>query len=150
MNEGGRTASGFKPKTRPLVLLVEEHDDTRELYAEYLARFGFSVLEARDGAEAIDKALGFHPVAAVLDLSLPDIDAFRVVRRMRADERTSGILIIGLNPHAGPTWPVLARNAGCDAVLPKPCLPSNLLSQLMKMLAQRATGEGTPGAQSST
>jgi two-component system cell cycle response regulator DivK len=60
--------------TRPLVLLVEDYDDTREMYREYLEFCGFSVLTARNGVEAIELATASHPDVVLMDLSLPIMD----------------------------------------------------------------------------
>ena len=58
----------------PLVLIVDDHADTREMYAMYLAHHGFRYVLAGDGATAIRAALGAQPDVIVMDLSLPQID----------------------------------------------------------------------------
>ena len=57
--------------TSPLVLLVEDHDDTREMYGDYLKFEGFRVLSARTAEQAIEAALAEHPAVIVMDVGLP-------------------------------------------------------------------------------
>jgi two-component system cell cycle response regulator DivK len=121
-----------------MVLLAEPRDELRELYADYLARNGFHVVEAIDGAEAIDKSLQFCPAGLVIDFALEGIDGLRVVRRLRGDERTFELPILMMGFDTGATSAFLARNAGADAFLQKPCLPSTLLTEVMKLLARSA------------
>src|ERR1700722_18462864 len=90
-----RPPSGVRPRG-PLVLIVEDEDSLRELYAAELAAAGFMVLEAADGASGIERALQFGPHAVVVDLMLPGIDGFKVARRLRSDDRTRDIAIVAL------------------------------------------------------
>src|SRR3984957_1333938 len=90
-----RTPSGVRPRG-PLVLIVEDDDSLRELYAAELAAAGFMVLEASDGATGIEKALQFGPHAVVLDLMIPGVDGFKVARRLRTDDRTHDVALIAL------------------------------------------------------
>jgi DNA-binding response OmpR family regulator len=132
------SVSGVSPKARPVVLLAEPREELRELYADYLARNGFHVIEAVDGADAIEKSLELCPAGAVVDFALDGVDGLRVVRRLRADERTYELPILMMGPEAGATSALLAGNAGADAFIPKPCLPSTLLTEVMKLLARVA------------
>src|SRR5439155_441151 len=59
---------------RPLVLIVEDYDDSREMYAELLELHGFRVAQAADGQDAVDKAIALIPDVIVMDLSLPRPD----------------------------------------------------------------------------
>jgi CheY-like chemotaxis protein len=108
-----------------MVLVVEEEDGVRELYAEQLAAAGFMVLEAPDGSTAVEKALQFVPHAIVLDLVLPGIDGLKVVCRLRADERTQAVAIVAfaaLNAQDGASGSglgTLAIAAGCDSFFSK-------------------------------
>jgi len=137
-NDPRRCVSGISRKSRPAVLLAEPRDELRELYADYLARNGFRIIEAVDGADAIDKTFKFFPAGLVVDFALDGIDGLRVVRRLRSDERTYELPILMMGPELGATSAILAGNAGADAFLPKPCLPSTLLTEVMKLLARVA------------
>src|SRR2546430_2241223 len=84
----------------PLVLVVDDYQDAREMVAEYLAYTGFRVAEARNGAEAIEKAQSVSPDLILMDLSLPVMDGWEATRRLKADARTKKIPIIALTGHA--------------------------------------------------
>ena len=119
---------------RPLILIVEDFDDAREMYREYLDFSGFRVATARDGREAIDKALELDPDLILMDLSLPVMDGWEATRRLKADPRTAHLVIVALSAHALAAEGDRAREAGCDGFIAKPCLPSDLVVQMTAFL----------------
>jgi two-component system, cell cycle response regulator DivK len=123
---------------KPLVLVVDDYADAREMYAEYLEFSGFRVAEAKNGAEALDKAFELAPDVILMDLSLPVMDGWEATRRLKADERTRGIPVVALTGHALSGHSNGARDAGCDAFVTKPCLPDALVQEVKKQLAARA------------
>lgn len=137
-----RPMSGVRPRG-PLVLIVEDEDSLRELYAAELASAGFMVLEASDGAAGIGKALQFGPHAVVLDLMLPGIDGFKVARKLRSDDRTHDVAIIAVTALTSQKFQNLAIAAGCDAFLSKPVLTAALIGELVRQIATRAKGGGS-------
>ena len=118
----------------PLVLIVDDYQDAREMYAEYLEFSGFQVLEARNGLEAVEKAQEFLPAVILMDLSLPVMDGWEATRRLKGDERTRGIPVVALTGHALDGHSREAQDAGCDAYVTKPCLPDALLREVRRML----------------
>ncbi len=131
-----RPYSGVRPRG-PLVLVVEEAAGARELYSAELAASGFMVLEAADGATAIEKSLRFAPHAVVLDLMLPGVDGFRVARRLRADDRTSDVVIIAVAALTAERLEAMAVAAGCDAFMAKPVLGAALVGEIVRLLAAK-------------
>ncbi len=131
-----RPTSGTRPRG-PLVLIVEDEDSIREMYAAELAAAGFMVLEASDGTTAIEKALQFGPHAVVLDLMLPGIDGFKVARKLRSEDSTQGVAIVALTALASKKFEDLALGAGCDAFLSKPVLGAALVGTIVRLLAKR-------------
>jgi CheY-like chemotaxis protein len=114
------------PKTSPLaVLLVEDHADSRQMYAEFL-RMQFTVVEAGDGINALEVMAKTRPDVVVTDLALPRMDGFELVRRMKADERLRDVPVIALSGFSGADHEERAREAGSSVVLQKPCLPDDL------------------------
>lgn len=107
----------------PLVLVVEDYQDAREMYAEYLRFAGFRVAEARNGIEALEKASSLSPDIILMDLALPRMDGWEATRRLKADDRTRAIPVVALTGHALAGHAEGARQAGCDAFVTKPCLP---------------------------
>ena len=122
----------------PLILVVDDFDDNRAMYAEYLALNGFCVAEASDGEQAVAQATELLPVLVVMDLSLPGIDGWEATRRLKSDARTKHIVILALTGHAEPSHAQRARDAGCDDFVAKPCLPDELLAKVRGLLGDDA------------
>jgi two-component system, cell cycle response regulator DivK len=138
-----RPSSGTRPRG-PLVLVIEDDDVTRDVYAAELAGAGFMVLEADCGAAGIEKALQFGPHAIVLDLVLPEIDGFKVARRLRTDDRTRTIPIVALTALTSDRYRELALAAGCDTFFSKPVVPGLLVGELVRLIARRTREASTP------
>jgi CheY-like chemotaxis protein len=119
----------------PLVLVVDDFQDNREMYAEYLAFSGFRVIQAANGKEALDQAFANRPDIIIMDLSLPVMDGWEATRRLKADQRTNGIPVVALTGHAMQGHSKGAIEAGCDSFVAKPCLPDQLVAEIRKMLS---------------
>lgn len=135
----------------PLVLVVDDYEDNRIMYTEYLAYAGFRVIEAADGEEAIAKASRLLPDLVVMDLSLPGIDGWEATRAIKANQRTCGVPVIALTGFAMAAHAQRAREAGCDDFITKPCLPTDLLAALERHLRSRrprASCRGRTGSRS--
>ena len=123
---------------RPLVLLVEDDREGRLMYAEWLHHAGFRVEQAHNGLQSLERAFDLLPAAIVTDLNIPGIDGYELTRRLKADERTMDIPIIAVTGYAPFTQdPSRADRAGCDAIIPKPCLPDDLESTIRSLLDAR-------------
>ena len=118
----------------PLILVVDDYQDAREMYAEYLRFSGFRVAEARNGNEAVEQAFALKPALILMDLSLPGMDGWEATRRLKADETTRHIPIVALTGHALAGASEGARRAGCDSFVTKPCLPDDLVIEVRRML----------------
>jgi CheY-like chemotaxis protein len=118
----------------PLILVVDDFADNREMYSQFLEFSGFRVAEAQNGHEALEKAFELTPDLIVMDLSLPGLDGWEATRRLKADDRTRGIPIIALTGHALAGHSKGAMDAGCDAFITKPCLPERLMEEIKSML----------------
>jgi two-component system cell cycle response regulator DivK len=125
----------------PLVLLAEDNDDNRDVYAQYLRHIGWRVETAIDGEEAVEKAASVLPDVVVLDLSMPRMSGWDACRRIKADPRTAGIPVIAVSAHAERIPREQAEEAGCDAYYAKPLAPDKLLSAVQSALrAKRRAG----------
>ncbi len=120
---------------RPLVLVVDDYEDAREMYAECLDASGFDVAQAGSGDEAVAKALALLPALIVMDLALPGMDGWTATRAIKTDARTAGIPVVALTGHARSDASTAARDAGCDAFLTKPCLPDAIVELVRRLLA---------------
>jgi CheY-like chemotaxis protein len=131
---------GTKPESQ-LVLVVDDFDDGREMYAAYLRFAGYRVEEAATGHEALEKAFSTLPDLILMDLSLPGIDGWEATRLLKKDARTSKIPVVALTGHALEGHSQRAKEAGCDAFVTKPCMPEDLLAQI-KMILDEPKGKG--------
>jgi CheY-like chemotaxis protein len=127
---------------QPLVLVVEDYQDAREMYAAYLQFSGYRVAEATNGLEAIEKTVELLPDIILMDLALPRMDGWEATRRLKLDERTRHIPIVALTGHALAGHAEGARQAGCDSFVTKPCLPDALVAEIQRMLGTRAADAG--------
>ena len=118
----------------PLILVVDDYQDAREMYAEYLQFSGFRVAEARNGNEAVAQAFSLRPDLILMYLSLPGMDGWEATRVLKADDRTRHIPVVALTGHALAGASEGARKAGCDSFVTKPCLPDDLVVEVRRML----------------
>src|SRR6185295_717425 len=130
-----------KATEAPLVLVVDDVDHGREIFAEYLEFRGFRVATAADGLEALEKAFELLPDVILMDLSLPGIDGWEATRRLKQDERTRDIPVIALTAHALASAHDKAREVGCNAVVTKPCLPQELEQEVRRQLETATKNE---------
>ncbi len=114
----------------PLVLVVDDYADAREMYAESLLLQGFRVAQAANGVEAVDLARALAPDAILMDLSLPGIDGWEATRRLKGDTATRHIPVVAITGHAPVHAADRARAAGCDRLLIKPALPDQVIAEL--------------------
>ena len=122
----------------PSVLLVEDDSAGRRMYAEWLAQAGFSVNQAHNGLQALERALESVPDIVVTDLNIPGIDGFELTRRLKQDPRTRTVPVIALTGYAAfQADPGRAIRAGCDAVLEKPCTPDDLEATIRTLMTGR-------------
>ena len=118
----------------PLILVVDDYQDAREMYAEYLQFSGFRVAEARNGNEAVAQAFSLRPDLILMDLSLPGMDGWEATRLLKGDDRTKHIPVVALTGHALAGASEGAKKAGCDSFVTKPCLPDDLVVEVRRML----------------
>jgi two-component system alkaline phosphatase synthesis response regulator PhoP/two-component system response regulator ResD len=113
------------------VLVVDDEHNIIELARLYLEQEGFTVEEARDGAEALDKIRTVRPAVVVLDLMLPEIDGWEVCRRTRAQ---SEVPIIMLTARSDDVDKIVGLELGADDYLTKPFNPRELVARVKAIL----------------
>jgi CheY-like chemotaxis protein len=113
-----------------LVLVVDDYEDTRELYEVCLLEAGFRVATASDGEAAVALALSLRPDAIVMDLSMPVLDGWDATRRIRAEAGLKEIYIVALSASDGEASRAMAFDAGCDDFISKPFQPQGLVEVL--------------------
>jgi two-component system, cell cycle response regulator DivK len=119
------------------VLIVEDNDDNRYVYATFLRHNGYRVLEAMDGEEGVRLASEALPDLVLMDISVPGMDGWEATRLLKKDSRTAGIPVVALTAHALAEHRELAARVGCDGYVAKPCDPSSLLENVRQLLGTR-------------
>ena len=125
-----------------MVLVADDDADARTIYSTYLRSRGCDVSVATDGGTAVEKADSLWPDVIVMDLSMPRVDGWEAIRRLRRSSWTQATPIVAIS--AVPMSRESALEAGCDAYLEKPCDPHVLWLQVQALL-----GGPPPGAVSS-
>ena len=122
---------------QPVILAADDDEDILQLVAFRLGRSGYRVLQAHDGEEALALATEHVPDLAVLDVGMPKMDGFEVVRRLRAQEATKSIPVIMLTARAQDTDVEEGFDAGANDYLRKPFSPQELRARVQSMLGRR-------------
>jgi CheY-like chemotaxis protein len=141
---------GFRTKPLPrtpselIVLVVDDYEDTRLLYAMVLEGAGFAVVVASDGGEAIEHAARLRPHVIFMDMSMPFVDGWDATRRIRAADGGDGPFIIAVTAASDSSSRQRAFDAGCDAFQAKPCAPETLLAWVGAASGADASGSGFP------
>jgi two-component system cell cycle response regulator DivK len=133
-NRSEMPPSGAPAGDLPLVLIVDDYEDNRRMFAEYLRLAGFRTEVAGNGTQGLAMASALHPEVIVMDLAMPDLDGFEVTRRLRAAEGTRQIPVIALTAYPMGYSRHAALEAGCDAYLTKPCGPRQLVAEIRRLL----------------
>jgi len=126
-----------RPRTlpaRPLVLLVEDDEETRALHVVALAADGFDVVPVADGSQAYRRAWMIHPDVVVADLSMSNLDEWQFLRNMKGDPRTRGIPVVAVSAYGQLSGGEQGTRGGFTAWLPKSCPPDELASGLRQVL----------------
>lgn len=126
--------SADESRSQCVVLLVEDDNDTYELYSEVLASAGFSVVGADNGEDAVKRALAQSPDIIVMDYDLRGMDGGLATELLKRNPRTRHIPIMMLTGHVARRRLEQARGAGCDAFLTKPCSLDDLLGEVKRLL----------------
>jgi two-component system, cell cycle response regulator DivK len=118
----------------PLILVVDDNLDAREMYSMYLEYEGFRVLEAENGEQAVEKTREALPSLVLMDASMPRMDGWDAVRLLKNDPKTRGIPILMLTGHAYDEHRTRAAEVGADGFLAKPVLPDDLAREVRRAL----------------
>jgi DNA-binding response OmpR family regulator len=123
-------------RTSPIVLLVDDHEDSVAMYAIGLLAMGFQPVTATNAEDGFERACRLQPDVVVADVGLAGASGLDLTRRLRRDARTQGARIIVLTGHALGGVKKTAEAAGCDRFLVKPCLPDVLALEIRNVLDQ--------------
>ena len=118
------------------ILLIEDNELNRDMFARRLARRGYEVLTAADGAEGLALTVTEEPDLILLDLRLPVVDGWQVARQLKADPAIRWIPILALTAYAIAGDRERALEAGCDEYETKPVNFDQLLEKIEMLLGE--------------
>ena len=122
------------PAGAPLILIVDDNLDAREMYGMYLQHEGFRWAEAVNGHDAITQTRVEKPSLILMDATMPRMDGWEAVRILKQDAVTKNIPLIMLTAHAFQEHRERAAAAGADGFLAKPVLPDQLAAEIRRVL----------------
>jgi two-component system cell cycle response regulator DivK len=106
---------------RPVVLVVEDNKDIRDLLALFLLEKGCHILEASDGRQGVQLARKSHPDLVLMDLNLPDLSGLQATTILKNHTDTEAISVVALSAHCSDTrWREKAIQVGCENCITKP------------------------------
>lgn len=112
------------------ILLVEDNEDNRIIYATALRYAGYEVFEAITGTDGVHQARANRPDLILMDISVPELDGWEATAILKADPTTKHIPVIAVTAHALPGDQERSLQAGCDGYLAKPIPPATLLAEV--------------------
>jgi len=116
------------------ILVVEDHEDNRQILRDLLGSAGFEMIEAHDGGAALSTAKATKPDLILMDIQLPIIDGYEATRQIKADPELKAIPVIAVTSYALSGDEAKAKAAGCDAYVAKPYSPRQLLAKIREYL----------------
>ena len=116
------------------ILVVEDHEDNRQILRDLLASAGYEMIEAENGEDGVAAAAAQQPDLILMDIQLPILDGYEATRRIKADPALKAIPIIVVTSYALSGDEDKARAAGCDAYVAKPYSPRLLLARIREFL----------------
>ena len=111
--------------TTARILLVEDNPMNRRVIEFILKAQGYTVIEARDGQEALEMLKDVAPDLILMDLQLPGLDGFSATRMIKGNPATKHVPVVALTAYAMSGDAERAREAGCDGYITKPIDPDD-------------------------
>jgi CheY-like chemotaxis protein len=116
------------------ILVVEDNEMNLDMMSRRLARRGFNVLVATDGAQGVELTRNERPDLILMDMSLPVMDGWQATRTLKSDPKVMHIPIIALTAHAIAGDREKCLEAGCDEYESKPVKFPQLLTKIQRLL----------------
>jgi two-component system cell cycle response regulator DivK len=116
------------------ILVVEDQEDNRQIIRDLLSATDYEVMEAESGEQGLESVAKQRPNLILMDIQLPGMDGYEATRRIKADPALRSIPIIAVTSYALNGEEQKARAAGCDAYVPKPYSPRQLLAKIRQYL----------------
>ncbi|TWU15569.1 response regulator [Allorhodopirellula heiligendammensis] len=118
------------------ILIVDDHDDIRDMMTRQLQKRGYTVVTASNGLEAVLQTAQTAPSLILMDINMPELDGIEATMQIRAADAEMRIPVIALTAYALPGDEARATAAGCDAFHPKPVEMDKLITQITTLIGE--------------
>ena len=126
------------PKSKPRILIADDNQDLAKIMRVVLNDAGFEVHAVYSGKDALDWLAGNTPDVLILDLMMPDVSGFTILRQLRASENPNPLPVIVLTARSDPEARTESQSAGANAFITKPINSKALVEHVRQALALRA------------
>ncbi len=116
------------------ILIIEDNPYNREIAVTVLEKEGYVTITAETGKEGLEKLREVSPDLVLLDLALPEMSGWEVVKEIRGDEKFALLPVIALTAHAMSGDRKRAIQSGCSSYLSKPCRPGDISNEVKKFI----------------
>ena len=124
---------------KPVILVVDDFDDTRLLLRTWLERKGFEVIEAENGNEAVAQAETNRPSLIIMDLEMPELDGLAATRKIRALKELQKVPVLAVSAYGADQFREDALAAGCDEYVSTPFEPEALEKLIRSFVSDGGT-----------
>jgi two-component system, cell cycle response regulator DivK len=121
-----------------LILVVEDNSDAREIFSTYLRHHGFRVAETRDGRDVLKMSRELQPAVVLMDLSMPQMDGWTAIQKLKADPATAAIPVVALTAHSMEGDEAKTLDAGFVSYLSKPLDPMAVVNEVRRLVERTA------------
>jgi two-component system alkaline phosphatase synthesis response regulator PhoP len=118
------------------ILVVDDEEYMHRLMGHHLARAGYEIIGARNGQEAVQRALGEKPQLVLMDVMMPEMDGLAALKELKKAEGTRGIPVIMLTTNARMLTKEESASSGAAAFFTKPFSPTQLLLEIKRLLPE--------------
>ncbi len=123
---------------RPCILIVDDEDDVLDLLTVVFETEGFRTLVAPDGPTALTLAYDEIPDAILLDVMMPEMDGWQVLRALKVEERTSSIPVAMLSARTEGRDKIIGLQEGAVSYVEKPFSPAQVVAEVRSILGRRS------------
>jgi CheY-like chemotaxis protein len=117
-------------RSHPVIVLAEDHEDTRRVYGLILRHFGYVVEEAATGLETVEMVREKQPSLVLMDIGLPGLDGWQASRILKTNPLTAGIPLIAFSARVDSTADLGGHHATFDGFILKPISPNELVRRV--------------------
>jgi CheY-like chemotaxis protein len=133
------SSRAMQQPAKPVILVVDDFDDTRLLLRTWLERKGFEVIEAENGNEAVSQAESKRPNLIIMDLEMPELDGLAATRKIRAVKELEKVPVLAVSAYGAEQFRDDALAAGCDEYVSTPFEPEALEKLIRSFVSDGGT-----------